>query len=52
MDECMLTREIESHSNTCSQEYLAIVMVALEGLIHPVKTFPIVYVVASQVAEF
>ena len=52
MDECVLMREIEPHSNTCSQEYLAIVMVVLEGFIHPVKTFPIMYVAASQVAEF
>ena len=52
MNECMLTREIEIGSDTCSQEDFTIVVITSKGFIHLVKTPCNVYVAVGNVTEF
>ena len=48
MNECILTREIEIGSDTCSQEDFTIVVIMFKGFVHLVKTPCIVYVVVGN----
>ena len=52
MNECMLMREVEIGSDTCSQEDFMIVVIMSKGFVHLVKTPHIVYVAVGDVTEF